>query len=279
MEFKILTDNVKIPVLGIGTWTMGGEIEKDTSHDKEDIYAIRTAIDLGMTHIDTAEIYSSGHSEELVGEAIRGFNRKNLFITTKVSPEHLRYDDVISSAKASLKRLNTQYIDLYLIHHPNPNISLKETMSAMDFLVEKGLVRFIGVSNFSIEHMKEAQANSKNKIVANQVEYNLLRRNDGKYCPNVESEIIPYCQENNMIIIAYQPIARSTLARPGFEILDKLAEKYNKTQAQIAINWLISKKNIITIPKASNIEHLKENLGAIGWKLKQEDINNLDKWI
>lgn len=279
MEFKILSDNVKIPVLGIGTWDIGGEREKDTFHDKEDIYAIKTAIKLGMTHIDTAEMYGNGHTEELVGEAISGFDRKNLFITTKVSPEHLRYSDVISSAKKSLKRLKTSYIDLYLIHAPNPNIPLKETMSAMDFLVEKKLVRFIGVSNFSVEQMKEAQVNSKNKIVANQVEYNLLRRNDATLAPNVESKIIPYCQKNNIIVIAYQPIARGELAKPGFEILDRLAEKYNKTQAQIAINWLISKKNVVTIPKASNIKHLKENLGAIGWKLKQEDINKLDKWV
>jgi len=118
MEFKKLTDNVEIPVLGIGTWGMGGKLEIDKSHDKECIEAIKTAIKLEMTHVDTAEMYALGHSEELVGEAIREFERKKLFITTKVSPSNLRYNDVISSCKASLKRLGTNYIDFYLIHFP-----------------------------------------------------------------------------------------------------------------------------------------------------------------
>ena len=276
MKFKKLTGTIKIPVLGFGTWTIGGGDEADTTHDKEDISAIITAIKLGITHIDTAEAYARGHSEELIGRAISGFDRKNLFITSKVSPEHLSYDDLLASAKGSLQRLNTDYIDLYLIHAPNPDIPIQETMKAMDFLVEQKLVKCIGVSNFTAEQIKEAQKHTMNKIVANQVEYNLLVRNEGRVTNDMESKIIPYCQENNILIIAWRPLAKGELAKAGFKILDELAKKYNKTQSQIAIKWLISKKGIVTITKSTKVEHLKENLGAIGWKLTQEDIDRLN---
>ena len=276
MEFKRLTSTIKIPVLGLGTWVMGGERETVTTDDKKNIRAIRTAVELGMSHIDTAEMYGCGHSEELVGEAISGFDRKGLFITTKVSPEHLRYNDVIASAEASLRRLRTEHIDLYLVHIPNPEIPIKEAMKAFDFLVERELVRHIGVSNFSVEQMKEAQIHTQNKIVANQIEYNLLSRNQGMLTRNMESKIIPYCQENGIVVIAWMPLARGRLVRSGFEILDELAEKYCKTRAQISINWLISQKSVVTIPKTSNVKHLKENLGAIGWSLDKDDTCRLD---
>lgn len=276
MEFKNLSNNIKIPVIGLGTWTIGGGDEADTTYDKENISAIKTAIKLGITHIDNAEAYAQGHSEELVGRAIVGLDRKSLFITSKVSPEHLSYDNLLASAKGSLQRLNTDYIDLYLIHAPNPDIPIQETMKAMDFLVEQKLVRCIGVSNFSVDQIKEAQKYTKNKIVANQIEYNLLVRDKGRVTENMESEIIPYCQENNIFIIAWRPLARGKLAKPGFKILDELADKYHKTQAQIAINWLISKKGIVVISKSTKVEHLEKNLGAIGWKLRQEDTDRLN---
>lgn len=276
IEFKNLTPETKIPLLGLGTWGMGGKQETETTYDEESIIAIKTAIELGMTHIDTAEMYGRGHTEDLVGQAIRKFNREDLFITTKVLAEHLRYNDVVSSARDSLRRLGTEYIDLYLIHSPNPGIPIRETMKAFDFLVEKGLIRHMGVSNFSVEEMKEAQGWSQNKIVANQIEYNLLVRNRGMLSTDMESEIIPYCQQNDMLVIAWCPLARGRLLKPGFKILDKLAQKYTRTRAQVALNWLISKNGIIAIPKASNVKHLEENMGAIGWELEQEDIQTLD---
>ncbi|MFQ6010032.1 MAG: aldo/keto reductase [Candidatus Aenigmatarchaeota archaeon] len=279
MEFKTLTGGFKLPVLGIGTWGMGGNREKDTTHDKEDITAIKTAIELGMIHIDTAEIYGAGHTEELVREAIKGFDRSKIFITSKVSSINLKYDDVIAAAKRSLKRLNTNYMDLYLIHGPNPDIPIEETMKAMDFLMHKKLVKNIGVSNFSVEELKEAQKCTKNKIVANQIEYNLSVRNRGRFTRNMESEIIPYCQENDIFIVAWRPLALGLLAKPGFDTLDRMAKKYNKTRAQIALNWLISKKNVVTIVKAANVEHIKENLGVLGWRLEQEDMAILDKGL
>jgi len=279
MEYKTIS-GIKIPVLGLGTYGMSGEKKKGIDMpeypDEQQIAAIRAAIKLGMTHIDTAESYGNGHAEKLVAEAIKGFDREKLFITSKVSEENLHYGDVIASCEASLQRLGTNYIDLYLIHFPNPNIPIEETMRAMDFLVEKKSVRFIGVSNFSVEQLKEAQKYAKNKIVANQVEYNLLVRNNGKYNKNIESHIIPYCQKNNIMFIAYRPLGLGKLAKPGFALLDKMAKKYDKTQAQIALNWIISKKNVVTIVKASDTKHLKENVAAVGWKLNAEDMRKLD---
>ena len=147
----------------------------------------------------------------------------------------------------------------------------------MDLLVRQKKIRFIGVSNFSIEQLKEAQKYTENKIVNNQIEYNLLTRHSGMYNVNIESKIIPYCQDNDIIITAWKPLVKGILFRERNKLLEELSEKYNKTLSQIAINWLISKKNIVTIPKSTNTEHLKENLGALGWKLAEEDMTLLDE--
>jgi diketogulonate reductase-like aldo/keto reductase len=271
LKLSSFSSDVNIPVLGIGTWGIGGLTERDYSADRKCVKAIRTAIKLGMSHIDTAEIYSQGHAEELVGEAIKGFERKKLFITTKVWRSNLSYKNVIAAAKASLKRMGIKYIDLYLIHWPNPRIPLKETIKAMDFLVEKKLVRAIGVSNFSVKLMEEAQSYTNNKIVANQIEYNLLVK--------PEKGLLEYCRNNNIIVIAYQPLAGGKLAKPGFKILDELAEKYCKTRAQIAINWLISQQGVITIPKSVNPEHIKENVGALSFELSRDDKIALSRYF
>ncbi len=277
MEFENLTRDAKIPVLGLGTWNIGGGAIRDTSRDREHIQFLRTAIELGVTHFDTAEMYGRGHSEEIVGEAIKSFPREKLFITTKVSPEHLHYAEVLAAARRSLQRLDTQYIDLYLVHVPNLQIPIQETMKAFDFLHRDGLIKFVGVSNFTVEQLQEAQEYTQNRIVTNQIEYSLLIRNRGnEYMTDVESSMMPYCQENDIVVTAYRPLARGRLTKPGFRILDYLARNYNTTRAQTAINWLISKKKVITIPKTSTIEHLKENLGALGWRLKRQDISRLD---
>jgi len=278
MEYKTLGKNFKIPVIGLGTWGIGGFMESDYSQDKKSIQSIRDAIGLGYAHIDTAELYGAGHSEKLIGEAIKDLDRSKIIITSKVFKINLKYDDVITSCKKSLKRLQTDYIDIYLIHAPNPEISIKETMEAINYLVEQKLVNFIGVSNFSVKQVKEAQKYSKNKIVINQIPYNLNTRNKDYIgsCVNMESEIIPYCQKNNIIIMTFRPIERGFLLKPN-PVLDKLSKKYNRTKAQIAINWLINKKGIVTIPKSTDTKHLKENLGATGWKLSNEDMELLDK--
>ena len=284
MDYKNLTDNFKIPVIGLGTWGIGGFMETNSSNDEEAVQSIKDAIKLGYSHIDTAELYGAGYTEALIGNAIKSLDRSKLIITSKVFKTNLKYDDVIASCKKSLEKLQTDFIDIYLIHAPNPEIPLEETMRAMDYLVEQGLIKFIGVSNFSVEQMQEAQKYSMNKIVANQIPYNLATRNinldrntnNVGSCINMESEIIPYCQENDIIIMAYRPIERGFLLKPN-SLLDRLSKKYGKTKAQIAINWLVSKKDIIAIPKSTSIEHLKENLGAIGWNLTDDDTKLLDE--
>lgn len=277
MEYKEFSDRTKIPVLGVGTWRMGGDVKRDTTYDRKEINAIRTAIELGMTHIDTAEFYGAGHAEELVGEAVKGVDRNKLFITTKVMGDNLRYDEVLEAAENSLRRIGTDYVDLYLVHWPNPDVPLKETMKAMDYLVENGIAKRIGVSNFSVEQMKEAQKHSRNRIITNQIQYSLLTRNGGIYNIPSEREIIPFCQKNNIMVTAYRPLDKGEIAKTSNPLLGELRKKYNKTKAQIALNWVISKKNIITLVKSSNTEHIKENLGSVGWKMKKEDIERLDK--
>ena len=276
VEFKKLYSGVDIPVLGMGTWGMGGSWTKETDHDREEIAALKAGIKLGLTHIDTAEMYGQGHTEELVGKAINGFPRKGLFITTKVWMDNLAHDDLISSAKRSLKKLGTPYVDLYLLHGPNQNIPIKETMEAMDYLVKKRMTRFIGVSNFSVNQLRLAQSLARFRIAVNQIEYNLLVRDKGNVTDRMESQIIPYCQANGIMVVAWRPLGKGSIARHGIKALDELAQKYKKTQAQIALNWLISKPGIVTIPKASSMEHMRENLGAMGWTLEKEDMRKLD---
>lgn len=277
MEYKTIGE-VKIPVLGLGTWLIGGATEADYSEDTQAIDAIKKAVKMGYNLIDTAEYYGNGHCEELVGEAIKEIDRQSLFISSKVWTTNLKYNDVISSAKRSLKRLGTDYIDLYMIHSPNETIPISETIKGFDYLVDNKLIKYIGVSNFKVNQLIEAQNHTNNKIVVNQIEYSLLTRNTGKYSGNnnMESETIPYCQENDIIVMAERPIERGLILQ-NHPILNRLELKYSKTKAQIAMNWLISKKNIVTIPKAINEDHLKENLGSMGWKLEKEDIRILDK--
>ena len=272
MNFKQLgRTNVKLPAIGMGTWEIGGDRERNDSHDKESIKAIRKAIELGIYLIDTAEMYGAGHCEEVVGEAIKPFPREKLFVVSKVWHNHLHHDDVIKAAENSLKRLQTDWIDLYLIHFPNPEVPLIETMQAMEKLVERKLIRFIGVSNFYISEVEEAKSHlSQNEIVANQVDYSLLVR--GR-----ERDLIPYCQKNRITVMAFKPLARPSAegGLPQNEFLREIGKKYGKTPAQVALNWLISKEPVIAIPKAINLGHLEENTGATGWALAQEDLESI----
>jgi diketogulonate reductase-like aldo/keto reductase len=276
LEYKALSEGVKIPVLGIGTWGVGGKHVPDYSHDGKGIEAIRAAIDLGMTHIDTAEYYGAGHAEEIVGEAIKPYKRSDLFITTKVYRTHLRFAEVLLSLRNSLKRLATDYVDLFLIHWPDSQVPIKETISALETCVDEGLARCIGVSNFSTPLFQKAQNQTKrHKLVANQVYYNLTRVNRTYFHGLKVSDLYSYCKANGIMLIAWSPLEEGKLGKPGFPVLDQMAEKYRKTQAQIALNWLLSQENIVAIPKASSIDHLEENAGAVGWKLVPSDIKEL----
>ncbi len=270
MEFKELA-GIKLPAIGIGTWGMGkarhGE-DPDSSKDDACINALREAIKLGMWHIDTAEMYSSGHAEQLVAKAIKGIPREQLFITTKVLPSNLTREYLLAAARSSMQRLQTDYIDLYLIHWVKSTGQIEEAIEAMDELVESGKVKHIGVSNFSTTQLKLAQSCTDNKIVTNQVKYSLLDR-------SCEGELLPYCQKNDIILTAYSPLEQGKLLKN--KTLAAVAAKHGKTTAQVALNWLISKKNVIAIPKAATLEHVRENAGAAGWKLDNEDFKAIEE--
>jgi diketogulonate reductase-like aldo/keto reductase len=264
-----------VAAIGLGTWNMGGRESPDYRDDERLIEAIRYAVELGMNHIDTAEMYAAGHAEELVGEAVKQFSRDEVFIATKVWPSNLRYEDVIRSCRRSLERLQLKYVDLYMVHWPNPRIPLQETMKAMEKLVEDGLVRYIGVSNFDVELLEEAMnALKREEIVANQVKYSLEAR-------EVERELIPFCERNGITVTAYTPLGKGRIPAeaasntPEGKILAEMAQRYGKTPVQIALNWVIWRPNVITIPKAARKEHLEENAGAAGWRLTEEDYKRL----
>ncbi|MFA5050781.1 MAG: aldo/keto reductase [Patescibacteria group bacterium] len=269
---KKLLSGFSMPEYGFGTWQMGGRKERDFQNDdKADINAIKTAIDLGITHIDTAELYADGYTETLVAQAIKGYERSKLFIVSKVGFSCLSYSGILEACKNSLKRLQTDYLDLYLLHRYNPEIPLKESIQALSELKDAGLVKEIGVCNFGPEHLKEAQTYTKHKIVCDQVHYNLQFREPEK------SGLLDYCQKNDVMLIAWRPTGKGDLLQEIPEVLKTICDKYKKTPAQIAINWLISQQNVVTLSKTRNKEHFLENLGALGWNMKKEDIEKLRK--
>jgi len=262
MDHKNLAKTgVLLPAIGLGTWQYKAGIEP-----------LRTGISLGAGFIDTAESYGT---EEVIGQAIQGI-RKNIFLATKVSPRHFRRADLIASAEASLKRLRTDYIDLYQLHWPNYTVPIEETMGAMEELVDNGKVRFIGVSNFFVSDLKRAQkAMSKHKVVSNQVRYNLIDR-------TIESGLLDYCQQWNITVIAHSPLANEFSligAEDRKQVINKIAQARTKTPAQIAINWCISKKGLVTIPKASSVKHVKENCEAADFQLSPEELRLLNQEI
>ena len=256
-----------MPVFGIGPWGMGGREERNPDNDDvRDITALRTAIDMGVTHIDTAEIYAAGRSEELVGEAVKSYDREKLFIVSKAASGHMRHNDLIRACEQSLTRLQMEYLDLYLLHRHDLDVDLEETINALNELVERGLIRNIGLSNFTTASHQEAATYAATPIVATQVHYNIQYRE-----PEYDG-LLAHCQENDCLLIAWRPLSKGEYAQRGVPVIDDLCETYGKTPAQIALNWLISQKNVVTLSKSSNLDHLTENLGAIGWEMKPEDI-------
>ena len=250
----------KVSDMGIGTWGMGGKQSPDDGNHRESLEAIQYLVSRGVNIIDTAEMYAAGHTEEIVGEAIQGMDRKKLFLITKVWNNHLDRLSVPKSLDASLKRLKQDYVDLFLIHWPNPEVPIKETISAMENLVNEGKTRMIGVSNFSVAQLKEAMESSSDHVIAaNQIEYNLDRRDQ-------EADIIPFCHSNNVSVIAYTPIMRGKINN---RTVRKMAEKYSATPVQIGLRYVMKKS--IPIPKSTSREHIDELLGAMEIRISDED--------
>ncbi len=256
-----------LPVIGLGTWEMGGGISPDLSNDKESIRAIVKAVELGMTHIDTAEYYGSGHTEELVGKALKEIGRDKVFLTSKVWPNHLKMKDMLKSIEGSLKRLGTDHLDLYLIHWPPEDISITEAVKNINAALERGYTRYIGVSNFSVTQLKEAMEASK-AIVCNQVRYNIEDREIER------SGLLDFCQKNGISVVAYSPLNRMGMSMTASK-LQKIAKDRNATPAQIALAWLV-KKDVFAIPKAISEKHLVENARAGEIELTEEEMKFLD---
>ena len=228
--------------------------------------AIKAGIAGGVTLIDTAEAYKT---ESMVREAIQGRNREELFIATKVTFTHLGYASLKKALERSLGRLGTTYVDLYQVHQPSPIVPIRETMRAMEELLEAGKIRAIGVSNFSLKRMMEANSALRNvKLASTQMAYSLVHR-------DIEKEIIPYCLKENIAVLAYRPLGHGSLATAGNK-LEGLARKYSKTPAQIALRWLCSQPNVFPIPRASNPRHMEEDLGGSGWALDDSDLKELN---
>jgi diketogulonate reductase-like aldo/keto reductase len=265
---KKLKNGFELPVYGLGLWQMGGRLEANWSDDEKEITAIKAALDAGVTHIDAAESYGNGHAEELLGKALVGRDRTKLIIASKVSAWNQGYDQLKASCKASLARIGTDYLDLYLLHRfPEPGIDIKDTMRAMNELVDEGLVRNIGVCNLSVNRFKVAQKHSTHPLVCNQVHYNVQYR-------EIETKgVLKHAQNEDVMLVAWRPLQKGTL--PYSALIDELGKKYGKTRSQVVINWIISQTNVVTLSKTSSIAHLKENLGALNWIMDTEDIERI----
>jgi diketogulonate reductase-like aldo/keto reductase len=275
------TAHVSIPAFGLGTWGMGGKMERDPANDDErDVSMLRQALASGVTHIDTAESYAAGHAETLVGQAMEGNPRNDLFVASKVYGTNLSHDGVVKACEASLKRLGTSYLDLYYIHYRNPDFPLEETARALNTLRRDGLIRNVGVCNFTVQSMKDLQLHLEMPIVANQSHYNLVYREPEK------AGVLDHCQSVGALFIAWRPIAWHDAKRGNptagnawdtgvYPILDEVARRYGRTNLQVAINWLIGQPNVCTLVKASQPQHLQEILGAVEWRLSDDDIELL----
>jgi diketogulonate reductase-like aldo/keto reductase len=262
MGYKLLAKTgVSIPEVGMGTWEY-----------RAGAGPLRDGLDAEASFIDTAESYGT---ETVVGQAVRGV-RNRVFIATKVSPEHFRFDSVLKAADDSLKRLGTDWIDLYQLHWPSDEVPIEETIAAMEQLVTAGKVRYIGVSNFSVAQLQQARdATRRYPIVSNQVLYNIVDR-------TIEGDLVEYCRANGITIIAYSPLVRdfqSLLECDPAGALTEVARVTGKTIAQVAINWCLCKDGVVAIPKGNSTAHILENCGASGWRLTAEQLGFLDRNI
>ena len=255
----------RLPVLGIGTWNMG---EKRRTRADE-IAALQEAIELGMTVVDTAEMYGDGKAEELVAEAL-GSRRSDIFLVSKVMPQHATRRGTISSCEASLRRLKTDRLDMYLLHWRG-SVPLDETLEAFQRLHSDGKIRHWGVSNFDADDMEELAgltARGGSIAATNQVLYNLTRR-------GIEYDLLPWCHTRAIPVMAYSPLEQGLLA--GHKTLAAIAKRLNVTPAQVALAWVLRQPGVMAIPKAGSVEHVRENHGALQIEMASEDLAELDE--
>jgi diketogulonate reductase-like aldo/keto reductase len=263
MRFTRLPSGEAIPSLGQGTWGMA----EDARRRKDEVAALRVGFDLGMTLVDTAEMYADGAAEALVGEAIAG-RRDELFLVSKVLPENATRPGTVDACEHSLRRLGTDHLDLYLLHWRG-NVPLEETLDAFAALVDAGKIRYWGVSNFDVVDMIELWGlDGGTKVATDQVLYNLTRR-------GIEYDLMPWCRNRNIPIMAYSPIEQGRLL--GHSELKSVAARHNATPAQVALAWLLRQDGVVAIPKAANVAHVRENRAALELHLTREDLAALDR--
>ncbi len=264
----LLPSGRPIPVLGQGTWRMG----EDPSRRRSEVAAIRLGLDLGMTLIDTAEMYSEGGAEEVLGEAIAD-RRDEVFVVSKVYPHNATRRGASAACERSLRRLKTDYIELYLLHWRG-DVALSETLDAFRQLKEEEKILDYGVSNFDVDDMEESSAlQGGDEIATNQVLYNLAHR-------GIEWSLMPWCRERGIPIMAYSPLGADRAEQKrmfGQDTIKSIASRHNATPAQIALAWLLRQPDLVAIPKASSPEHIRENRAAHDIKLSDKDIQELDQ--
>ncbi len=253
----------RIPVLGIGTWNMGDHRQTRAA----EVAALQLAVDLGMTVVDTAEMYGNGAAESLVAEAL-GDRRERIFLVSKVLPQHATRRGTISACEASLRRLNTDRLDLYLLHWRG-GVPLEDTLDAFTTLKRDGKIRHWGVSNLDTDDMTELAAVGPHggTPAVNQVLYNLMRR-------GIEFDLLPWCGARGIPIMAYSPLEQSRLST--HRTLRVIAARVGRTPSQIALAWVLRQPGVMAIPKAGRVEHVRENRAALDVSLTPEDLAELD---
>lgn len=262
----------RIPRVGFGTWSIGGKKrgeDYDLRQDEEDRKVLRGAWILSTDHFDTAEKYADGHAERLLGEVIGTISRSGLFLTSKVDVPNMRAGRIREACEATLDRLGTSYLDLYLLHSGTDEVPLEELIRAMDGLVEAGLVRHIGVSNFSRDRLARAHALSAYGMSCNQVHYSLVVRDAER------SGLLAYCQAEEIPLIAYRGVEKGKMANHPPEVLARLAVKYGKTPTQIALAWLTSQPMVGALIFSRDRRHQIENVAGCDVRLDPEDIELL----
>jgi diketogulonate reductase-like aldo/keto reductase len=260
---------VSLPKVGFGTWKIGGGSSPDRASDRKSLAALESALALGYSHFDTAELYADGHTEQLLGKAIRGsgVRRESLLVTTKVKPEHLRYHEVLKACEGSLQRLGLEYVDLYLIHWPGRGVPLAESFRALNELVRDGKVRHIGVSNFDVSLLQESVELLESPMITNQVPYSLLDRS------YVRNGVLAYCQANSILLTAYSPFEAGKLRNSG--ALAEIAKARAVSPHQIALAWLCLQRGVITIPMSRDTAHQRQNLEAADIALSDTEMAGL----
>ncbi|WP_062307002.1 aldo/keto reductase [Alicyclobacillus sendaiensis] len=297
MKYRQLSNGILVSEITFGCWELGGG-QWEKKDDEVNIRALQRAYELGIQSFDTAEGYGQGHSEEIVGVALEGV-RKDCVIATKVSPGHLRRDDILRSVEQSLKRLRTDYIDIYYVHWPNRDIPLSETMTTFADLRDQGVIRSVAVSNFSRELLEEAM--NYTRVDCIQPEYSLLER-------RIETDVLPYCREHGIGVLTYSSVAKGILTgayhlgglklspndfrqgrrlfkpehleaeAPLVQHVKTIADRYGVTSAEVAIAWILHQPGITSaIVGTQNIAHLEDNVRAVDLRLDEDELRELDE--